>query len=38
VLVESWLYRAAAARPDHPALVTARRTLTYRQLLDAAAP
>ena len=37
MLVESWLYRAAAARPDHPALVTARRTLTYRQLLDAAA-
>ncbi|MDQ3609280.1 MAG: hypothetical protein M3459_10315, partial [Actinomycetota bacterium] len=37
MLVESWLHRAAAARPDHPALVTAQRTLTYAQLLDAAA-
>jgi O-succinylbenzoic acid--CoA ligase len=37
VLVESWLYRAAAARPEHPALVTAHRTLTYAQLLETAA-
>jgi len=37
VLVESWLHRAAAARPDHRALVTPARALTYTQLLDAAA-
>lgn len=37
MLVESWLHRAAAARPDHPAVVTAQRTLTYAQLLDAVA-
>jgi O-succinylbenzoic acid--CoA ligase len=37
VLVESWLYRAAAARPEHPALVTPARTLTYARLLDTAA-
>ena len=37
MLVESWLHRAAAARPDHPALATAQGTLTYAQLLGAAA-
>ncbi|HEV2819355.1 MAG TPA: AMP-binding protein [Solirubrobacteraceae bacterium] len=37
MLVESWLHRAAAARPDHPALVTAQRTLSYAKLLDAVA-
>ncbi|HEV2821322.1 MAG TPA: AMP-binding protein [Solirubrobacteraceae bacterium] len=37
MLVESWLHRAAAARADHPALITAQGTLTYAQLLDAVA-
>jgi len=36
MLVESWLVRAARARPDHPALVTARATLSHAELLDAA--
>lgn len=36
MLVESWLVRAARTRPDHPALVTARATLSYSQLLAAA--
>ncbi|HEV2753771.1 MAG TPA: AMP-binding protein [Solirubrobacteraceae bacterium] len=36
MLVESWLVRAARTRPDHPALVTARGTLTYAELLAAA--
>jgi o-succinylbenzoate---CoA ligase len=36
MLLEGWLARAAAARPGHPALVTAAGTWSYQELLDAA--
>jgi o-succinylbenzoate---CoA ligase len=36
MVVEGWLARAAAARPAHPALVSAEGSLTYEQLLAAA--
>jgi O-succinylbenzoic acid--CoA ligase len=36
VHVAPWLERAAAARPDHPAIETAGATVSYAQLLDRA--